>query len=129
MSQANEDWEYCQIEVRLLSNSRLHSKHTNSMPLTWFKFVAIIYSGDKKRVVGTSEKALFSNTQDSTHNLLPKKEQHNNYLMMLFSYLTNNGWEPIGQFGSQWWEHQFRRPMQERVSFIQKIKGKFLPHF
>ncbi|MEM7336460.1 MAG: hypothetical protein AAF490_30555 [Chloroflexota bacterium] len=104
----------------------MSAKHTNGIPLFWFKFVAVANSGNEMYVAGRSEKASFAVANQMNSQSRPLEERHQNFLNDLVSQLTNDGWEPDGKADLQWWSLRFRRPTSLRQSSFEKIKTAVL---
>ncbi|MEM9777594.1 MAG: hypothetical protein AAF902_23655 [Chloroflexota bacterium] len=117
-----EQWDTCKIEVRLLSGSRLNGQHSNGHPLFWFHFVAVAQSHNKSYVAGRSEKASFPFSSNIQTAPQPVEHLHINFLTALIHELKQDGWEPAGQSGTQWWELKFKRKPRPENSIWNRLK-------
>jgi hypothetical protein len=125
MSEQSEQWEYCQIEAQVVHDGRGHSAYSGAPPNYWFKFIANGTSNGQPFVAGKSEKIPIPSTVMVVKDSVPVQQQHGNFHAMLVTQLKKDGWESVGATSSQWWSQRFRRPQQERPSFLQKVKAFF----
>ena len=123
MTSSEPDWEYCQIEVRVVHDGRGHSAYSGAPPNYWLKFIANARTNHGNFVAGVSEKIPIPSTVFIVNDPKPIKNQHQNFLDMLLAQLKQEGWEVTGRNPSRWWDIQLQRPAQPKPSFVERIKS------
>jgi hypothetical protein len=109
-----KDYEYCEINFRLLSLGDDFS--VGGFKSMWFVFIANAYGPKGRYVAAKTNDVAITNVPGSIY--IPQQNElgHQSALKMILNKLTDDGWELLPEMkGGNWWSRRLRRIPKENA--------------
>ncbi len=121
MTAAGEQWEYCQVEIRLRND--LGTAGQIGMPaLAWTYFRAVASGPDGSYIAATSREIPMPSTVMGVDIFSTRRlPALDGMVEDLVTDLRRQGWQLLEYRGGPWWEKRLRRPFRPRPSRTRRL--------
>jgi hypothetical protein len=108
MSENEESWDYCTIQLKIMNDGRDPSY--TGQKLMWLHFSAQADGQNGRYLAGESTKIPVMDMVGATYAPDKNNLGHINILDNLLQKLAREGWEIQSSKGTDWWERKLKRP-------------------